>query len=557
MLLSLTVKDFVIVDSISLDFSSGFTVLTGETGAGKSIILDALGLLLGDRAEGAQVREQAERAEISAEFSTQTRPEIDDWLRENGLESSEAGILLLRRLLDRNGRSRSFINGQSATLAQLKQLGEFLVDIHGQHAHQSLMKAEAQRNLLDAYAGCQALARDVHKAWQNWQMALRARQDAERLSHASEVERERLSWQINELSELNLQADEWNALNQRHSRLANAAELMQSTQQAVDTLSERDNSCLTLLSQVQNRLSKLANLDPRLADTLSLLDSVDAELREVVYSLRDYTNAIDEDPAELLEVEARLALLMSTARKYRIQPPELSDKLQDWQQQLAALAASTDIGALSLAETASLAHYRSLAEALSSKRRQAASELSVRISSEMQQLAMNGARFAIELAALAEPAAHGMESVEYLVAANAGTSLRPLAKVASGGELSRISLAMQVVISQVASVPTLIFDEVDVGIGGRVAEVIGHMLQQLGTRYQVLCITHLPQVASCGQQHWQVSKSETAGRVNSHIQPLGQEQRVLEIARMLGGQELTATTRQHAAEMLAANALTP
>ncbi|RQO68185.1 DNA repair protein RecN [Aquitalea sp. FJL05] len=556
MLLSLLVKDFVIVDSIALDFAPGFTVLTGETGAGKSILLDALGLLLGDRAEGSLVREGAEKAEISAEFDSRQRPEIKAWLQENAL-SGDDDIVLIRRVLDKSGRSRSFINGQPATLSQLKQLGEFLVDIHGQHAHQSLVKSEAQRELLDAYAGSTSLAREVHHAWQEWQAARKARSDADKLSRESEVERERLNWQINELTELGLQQDEWASLNQSHSRLANAAELVQSAQYAVDTLSEMEGNCLSVLTQVQTRLSKLANLDPRLADTLSLLDSVDAELREVVYSLRDYASDIDEDPGQLQQVESRIDSLMSMARKYRVQPQELPLKLEDWQTQLAALEASTDSEALALAETASLSRYRTLAEALSGKRRQAASELSARIGKEMQQLAMSSARFAIELAALAEPGAHGLESIEYLVAANAGTSLRPLAKVASGGELSRISLAMQVVISQVASVPTLIFDEVDVGIGGRVAEVIGHMLKQLGQRYQVLCITHLPQVASCGEQHWQVSKREDKKRVVSRITPLEHEQRVLEIARMLGGAELTQTTRQHAAEMLEMNRATP
>ncbi|MEW4339278.1 DNA repair protein RecN [Chromobacterium vaccinii] len=553
MLLSLTVKDFVIVDSIALDFSDGFTVLTGETGAGKSIMLDALGLLLGDRADGAQVREGAERAEITAEFSTANRPEVDAWLGDNELSGDE-GVLLLRRLIDRGGRSKSFVNGQAATLAQLKSLGEFLVDIHGQHAHQSLMKSETQRQLLDAYAGSTTLARDANKAWQEWQAARQARQDAERMSRESEVERERLTWQIGELTELNLLPDEWTTLSQSHTRLANSAELVQSAQQAVDVLSENDDSCLSQLAHVQTRLSKLSNLDPRLSDTLSLLDSVDAELREVVYGLRDYASDIDQDANQLVEMERRLDLLMSTARKYRVQPADLADKLADWQQQLSALEASVDVEALSVAEAASLARYRALAEALSGKRRQAASELSERISGEMGRLAMGGARFAIELSALAEPGARGMESIEYLVAANAGTSLRPLAKVASGGELSRISLAMQVVISQVASVPTLIFDEVDVGIGGRVAEVIGHMLRDLGQRYQVLCITHLPQVASCGKHHWQVSKRERKGQVLSNIAPLDAEQRVLEIARMLGGVELTQTTREHAAEMLASNA---
>ncbi|BAK76604.1 DNA repair protein RecN [Pseudogulbenkiania sp. NH8B] len=552
MLLTLNVKDFVIVDQLALDFSDGFTVLTGETGAGKSIILDALGLLLGDRADGTMVREGTDRAEISAQFALTYLPELRAWLHDNALDSDE-DELLLRRLVDRSGRSKGFINGQPATLAQLKQVGDFLVDIHGQHAHQSLTRPETQRHLLDAYAGSLALARDVEEAWQALHKARRAREEAEKKSREFEVERERLSWQINELSELQLQPDEWTALNQAHSRFANAAELAQSAQLAVDALSEMDGNCLSVLAQVQSRLSKLSHLDPRLTDSLSLLDSVDAELREVVYGLRDYASSIDEDPAQLADMERRIDTLMSAARKYRVQPQDLPEKLADWQRQLAELEASTDIEALAVAESSCLARYRTLAEALSGKRRQAAAELSERISGEMQNLAMGGARFAIELAPLGDPTAYGLESVEYLVAANAGTSLRSLAKVASGGELSRISLAMQVVISQVASVPTLIFDEVDVGIGGRVAEVIGKLLRQLGERYQVLCITHLPQVASCAATHWQVSKAERQGKVLSQIRPLDAEERIMEIARMLGGVDITDTTRQHAAEMLALN----
>lgn len=553
MLLTLHVKDFVIVDQLQLEFSPGFTVLTGETGAGKSIILDALGLLLGDRAEIAQIREGADRAEISASLDIQRLPDLKAWLSDNAL-SGDDGELLIRRLIDRSGRSRSFINGQQATQAQLKTLGEYLVDIHGQHAHQSLVRPDTQRGLLDAYAGATQLARDVRAAWQDWQQARKAREDAEKRLRESEVERERLTWQIGELSELNLQADEWPQLNQQHSRLANAAELAQSAQAAVDVLSDMDGNCLSLLSQVQNRLGKLSGFDTRLAESLALLDSVDAELREVVYSLRDYGSSFDDDPQQLVEVEARIDALMGMARKYRCQPEDLPKKLQDWQAQLAALEAATDQDALAVAEAAALARYRAQAESLSGKRRQAASELSARISTEMQRLAMEGARFAIELSAASEPTAHGLETIEYLVAANQGSTLRPLAKVASGGELSRISLAMQVVISQVASVPTLIFDEVDVGIGGRVAEVVGKLLKQLGERYQVLCVTHLPQVASCGDQHWRVSKSSNAGRTVSRIAPLDAEGRVLEIARMLGGEDITATTRQHASEMLSNNA---
>ncbi|TCP09400.1 DNA replication and repair protein RecN [Crenobacter luteus] len=552
MLLTLSIRDFVIVDALQLEFGPGFTVLTGETGAGKSILLDALSLLLGDRADGSLVREGADRAELAAHFDIATLPDLAAWLADNAL-SGDDGELLLRRVIDKNGRSRNFINGESATLGQLKTVGDYLVDIHGQHAHQSLVKADTQRELLDAYAGAQALARDVRAAWADWQQARRAREDAEKSSRESEVERERLTWQINELAELELQPDEWNALNQTHSRLANAVELVQTTQLAVDALSEMDGNCLSVLAQVQGRLGKLAGLDPRLADTLALLDSVDAELREVVYSLRDYAGGVDEDPQSLVEVEARIDTLMRMARKYRVQPADLPEKLDDWQRQLAALEASADLDALARAEASHLARFRSLAEALSGKRRQAASELSARIAEQMQSLAMGGARFAIELAPQSDPSANGLESVEYLVAANAGTSLRPLAKVASGGELSRISLALQVVTSQIASVPTLIFDEVDVGIGGRVAEVVGRLLKQLGQRYQVLCITHLPQVASCGDAHWQVEKRSEAGRVSSRIRPLDEHARVEELARMLGGAEITDTTRQHAAEMLTAN----
>ena len=553
MLLTLNVKDFVIVDQLQLEFEPGFTVLTGETGAGKSIILDALGLLLGDRAEAGQIREGADRAEISASFDIGHQPDLQAWLADNAL-SGDDSELLIRRLVDRNGRSRSFINGQQATQSQLKSMGEYLVDIHGQHAHQSLVRPEMQRGLLDAYAGASQLSRDVRAAWQDWQHARKAREDAEKRLRESEVERERLTWQIGELNELALQADEWPQLNQQHSRLANAAELAQSAQSAVDVLSDMDGNCLSLLSQVQNRLGKLSGFDTRLAESLALLDSVDAELREVVYSLRDYGSSFDDDPQQLIEVEARIDALMGMARKYRCQPEDLPKKLADWQTQLAALEAATDQEALATAEAAALARYRAQAESLSGKRRQAASELSARISTEMQRLAMEGARFAIELSAASEPTAHGLETIEYLVAANQGSTLRPLAKVASGGELSRISLAMQVVISQVASVPTLIFDEVDVGIGGRVAEVVGKLLKQLGQRYQVLCVTHLPQVASCGDQHWRVSKSSAVGRTVSRIAPLDAEGRVLEIARMLGGEDITATTRQHASEMLGNNA---
>ena len=554
MLLSLSITDFVIVDTLHLEFGPGFTVLTGETGAGKSIILDALALLLGDRADGSQVREDSQRAELSALFDIAALPAVRQWLADNALNGDEDGELLLRRVIDSGGRSRNFINGQPATLAQLKTLGEQLVDIHGQHAHQSLTRPDMQRRLLDAYAGALPLAAQVRDAWQQWRLACDARQQAEQQAADTQTERERLSWQINELSELDLQSGEWAELNQQHDRLANAVALRQGAQLALDLLSDEDNNCLSILAQAQNLLGKAAALDSRLSNSATLLDSVEAELREATHELRSYADDLDEDPQSLAAAEARLAAVVGLARKYRVLPEDLPEKLADWQQQLTRLDAASDLEALAAAEQAALQQYRQLAAALSETRAKAARELSQRIGKQMQSLAMNGARFEVALLAQDEPAAYGQENIEYQVAANAGTSLRPLAKVASGGELSRISLAMQVVISQVAAVPTLIFDEVDSGIGGGVAETVGKLLKKLGSRYQVLAITHLPQVATCGDAHWLVSKLTKQNRTRSDIKPLDDRQRIQEVARMLGGKQITDATLQHAQEMLAVNA---
>lgn len=553
MLQSLSINDFVIVDSLNLEFNSGFTVLTGETGAGKSIILDALSLLLGDRADGTQVREDSQRAELSALFDINPLQGIQQWLEENALNSDDNTELLLRRVIDRGGRSRNFINGQPATLTQLKALGEQLVDIHGQHAHQSLTRPDMQRHLLDAYAGAQSLSNQVRDAYQQWRYAQELLSQAEKLAADTQTERERLNWQINELTELALQDGEWNELNQRHGRLANAAELQQSTQLALDMLSEGDSNCLSLISHTQNLINKAAVLDPRLNDTLTLLDSVEVELREATHELRGYADNLEEDPQSLAAAEHRLSAIIGLARKYRIQPEDLMEKLADWQQQLAQLDAASDLDALTAAEQATLQQYQEQAKLLTAARQKAAQDLGARISKQMQSLAMSGARFEVRLIPQTTPSGFGMENIEYQVAANAGTNLRPLAKVASGGELSRISLAMQVVISQVAAVPTLIFDEVDSGIGGGVAETVGKLLNSLGQHYQVLAITHLPQVASCGDTHWLVSKQTRKGHTHSHIQPLNDQQRVQEIARMLGGQQITEATIQHAEEMLTAN----
>ena len=368
MLLSLSINDFVIVDTLHLEFAPGFTVLTGETGAGKSIILDALSLLLGDRAEGSQVREDSQRAELSALFDISSLPTVRQWLADNALNGDEDGELLLRRVIDSNGRSRNFINGQPATLAQLKTLGEQLVDIHGQHAHQSLTRPDIQRRLLDAYAGALPLAAQVRDAWQQWRQACDARQQAEQLAADTQTERERLSWQINELSELALQDGEWPELNQRHDRLANAAELRQGAQQVLDLLSDADDNCLSMLAHAQNLISKAAALDTRLSGCTALLDSAEAELREAVHELHAYAGDIDEDPQTLLAAESRLSAIIGLARKYRVQPEDLLEKQTDWQEQLARLDAASDLEALAAAEQAALQQYRQLAAALSETR---------------------------------------------------------------------------------------------------------------------------------------------------------------------------------------------
>jgi DNA repair protein RecN (Recombination protein N) len=549
MLLSLRLRDFVIVDELELSFRSGFTVLTGETGAGKSILIDALSLLLGERADAGVVRHGADRAELAAEFDIAGREALAALLKDAALDGDD-GVLLVRRSIDASGRSRGFINGQPATLAQLKEIGEYLVDIHGQHAHQSLMRAEAQRHLLDAFAGKADLARAVRQAHGLWKKA------EERLAQASKhagefaAERERLLWQVEELNNLKLAPGEWVELQQEHNRLSHAASLIEGGRQALETLADGEVNAQSLLATVQSRIADLAALDSGLSEALDLLATADANLSEAVHALRHYAERVELDPARLAEVERRMDDIYRQARKYRIEPEQLPERLAAWQTRLGELGGGEGLEVLQAAVHAAEAEYRKLAAGLSEARRATASRLGAAVSAEMQTMAMAGSRFDIALLPLDTPAAFGLEQVEFQVAPHAAAPARPLAKVASGGELSRISLALQVVTSQVAEVPTLIFDEVDVGIGGRVAEIVGKLLKKLGTRHQVLCITHLPQVAASGDQQLQVSKHQSAESVTSRIAELTRHDRIEEIARMLGGVDITETTRQHAAEML-------
>ena len=551
MLRALAIRDFVIVDFVELDLSSGFTVFTGETGAGKSILIDALTLTLGGRADASVVREGAARADIVAEFTGELDASLQSWLSEHAFDNDESS-LLLRRVIDNAGRSKAFINGVTATITQLRELGEMLVDIHGQHAHQSLLRSDAQRDLLDAHAGLQERVKEVSAAFKQWRALTKQREEFERDTKQALLERERLEWQVSELQKLAPQSGEWAEVCSEHSRLSHAASLIEGAQQALDLLSESDSApMLSQLSAVEQRLAKLVDIDDKLKPVIDALEPARIQLQEAVYALNDYLGRIELDPARLRVVESRMEALHSASRKFHVAPEALSQELEQLSDRLQQLSDATDLDAIRAQEEKLAAAYQASAKQLSKARAAAAKSLSVAVTKAMQELSMSGGRFEIALNT-SEPAAHGLEQVEFLVAGHAGTTPRPLAKVASGGELARISLAISVIASSATATPTLIFDEVDSGIGGAVAEVVGRLLRKLGQDRQVLCVTHLPQVASQGAQHFQVSKNAAPdGRTVSRITPLAGAERVEEIARMLGGLEITATTRKHARELLA------
>ena len=522
--------------------------MTGETGAGKSITLDAIGLLLGDKADYGQIRQGAAEARLSALFDLSELPELQAELREQGLLAEDAEELSIRRIIDAKGKSRSYINNQAATLSQLKSIGSRLIDIHGQNAHHSLNQEAAQRELLDAFAGCTVLAGEVKAAYQSWQNANQALKAAQTQSENLQIERERLEWQFDELSRLAPAPGEWETVSQSHDSLAHAAELMEAAQETEEAING-DNGLQAQIYRCQKKLEALSRIEPRFNESLNLLASIEAELGEVSANMRDVASRSDLDPAELAAQEQRLGELMGMARKYRVEPQDLPAKMQEIEAALQQLQAAADIAALEAAAERCEKQYHEAAQQLSAGRRQAAERLGSETAAHMQELAMKGARFHIELLP-ASPSAFGLEQVQYQVAANKGSPLRPLNKVASGGELARISLALQVVTSQYTQTPTLIFDEVDTGIGGGVAETVGRALRSLGQKHQVLAVTHLPQVAACGEQHWQVRKNSEGEQTVSSIRVLSAEERVEEIARMLGGETLTATTRSHAAELL-------
>ncbi|ALE53715.1 DNA repair protein RecN [Paraburkholderia sp. RL17-368-BIF-A] len=556
MLRHLSIRDFVIVAALDLEFDSGFTVFSGETGAGKSILIDALALALGARADANVVRTGETRADITAEFDTHAQ--VDQWLDEQALSTAAAdgqhgGTVMLRRVVDANGRSRAFINGTAATLAQLREVGEMLVDIHGQHAHQLLMRPDAQRELFDTHAGLTELSASVTRAWRAWREKVQAVEHAQTRDRELQLERERLAWQLAELDKLAPQPGEWEEVNAEHRRLSHSANLIDGVQGALNALSESDEAMITHLASIVSKVRDLADIDPALNDVLAALEPAEIQLQEAAYSLSHYAQKLELDPDRLAQVEKRLDALHSAARKFRLQPETLPEEHETRRAQLAALDAAADLDSLHAAEAKAREDFLAEAKKLSKARAKAGKALGAAVTTGMQELSMKGGSFEVALVPLPEGGAHGLEQVEFRVAGHAGVPLRPLAKVASGGELARISLALAVIASAASPTPTLIFDEVDTGIGGGVAEVVGRLLHQLGEARQVLCVTHLPQVAARGDHHFQVAKAGNGkGGTVSSVVSLDKTSRVEEVARMLGGLEITPTTRKHAKEMLAA-----
>ena len=554
MLLSLSIRDFVIVSTLNLEFSTGYTVLTGETGAGKSILIDALSLALGARAETGVTRANCEKADISAIFNIANNAEARDWLSEAEL-LEDANEVVLRRVMFADGRSRAYINGAAVTVTQQKALGELLIDIYSQNAHHSLLKLSTQRQVLDQFGGLSNLAAEVSAHYKTWYQLHAQQLEAQQNAAQYSEELVLLTEKHKELSEVVLTPADWEQLQQEHIKLSNGAGLITGIEACRALLSESEVSALDLLSQIEQKLSALTAFDASLGEASVMVDSALIQLQEADRTLNRYLQRAELDPASLATLDARIQSIHQISRKYRLQPDELESALSQAEARIETLNQFADDGVLMQKVAVSLATYLASAKQLSAGRKVAATQLSTQISAQLQQLSLSGGKFEVSLTPC-DNSAHGLEEVEFLVAGHAGVAARPLNKAASGGELSRISLAIRVVTAKKESIPTMIFDEVDVGIGGGVAEVVGQLLKQLGESAsqnqarQVLVITHLPQVAALGRHHLRVSKALVDGQTLSNIAPLDAAARVEEIARMLGGVSITETTRQHAKEML-------
>lgn len=547
----IALRDFVIVRELELDLDAGFSVLTGETGAGKSILVDALQLALGARADAGVVREGAARAEISTEFDLPAA--LVPWLQEAGFDAGDT--LLLRRSIDSAGKSRAWINGSAATATQLREVGEQLVDIHGQHAWQSLTRPAAVRDLLDGYAGLDTAR--LQQLWTAWRQAQKTLADARSAQDSLQRERERLAWQIGEVDKLAPGADEWDELNASHTRLSHAQALMDAANAAQELLDGDEGGARRGLAQALDTLRDQEHLEPQFREVAEVLASSLAQVEDAAHSLQAYLRKADLDPARLAELDERMASWLSLARRYKRTPAELPALLAGWKDELARLDAAADLAGLEAAEKKEAEAFLAEARSLSKARTKAAPQLAKAVTLAMQGLGMQGGRFEVTLEKLESPGANGLEEVAFLVAGHAGSTPRPVGKVASGGELSRIALAIAVTTSRLGTAGTLIFDEVDSGVGGAVAETVGRLMKQLGRDRQVLAVTHLPQVAACADHHLVVAKQAQAGGVASSVAAVEGEKRVAEIARMLGGERLSGTTLAHAKEMLVDAAAAP
>ena len=545
MLTLLSLKDFVIVPQLTIEAKTGLTCLTGETGAGKSILIDALQLVLGGRSDTGVIREGAERTEVTAEFSM--NPRAKNWLDAAGLDADD--MILLRRTVDTKGRSRCWVNGTPVAVSQVKELGERLIDIHGQHAHQSLLKPQHQLQLVDGFSDCREELVAVKLAWDAWQKIARlltqATEDAERL----QAESEKLSWMNEILTELNPGDGEYEKINEEHNVLANAADILTNVRNAIDSLTDGEENASTLLARAQSKLEAAGEFDPAYAEFAKTIGEACTIVDEAARDIDRHVDHCDLDEARFAEIDERLNAFWRIAKKFHRAPDELAQLWSETKTRLSEIEESADLEALQSREAAAKKTYLEKASLLSAKRRTGAAKLSEAVTHEMQTLSMAGGRLEIVLPA-AEPWAGGVERCEFLVSGHAGATPRPLTKVASGGELARISLAIAVITAQITPVPTLIFDEVDSGIGGAVAEVVGKLLRRLGTTRQVLCVTHLPQVAACAHNQWQVTKKTTNGVTTSHLAELTDEERVAEIARMAGGTVITEATMNAAREMI-------
>ncbi|MEZ8616382.1 DNA repair protein RecN [Vibrio splendidus] len=553
MLAHLSVNNFAIVKSLQLELSKGMTTITGETGAGKSIAIDALGLCLGGRSDAGMVRQGEEKTEVSAAFLLENNLHATRWLEDN--ELLDGGECILRRTISKEGRSRAFINGSPVPLSQLKSLGQLLINIHGQHAHHQLMKSDYQMAMLDQYAGHLNLLKSTRNAYQAWRQADNHLKELRENSQQNQAQKQLLEYQIKELNELSIGEEEYEDLEQEHKRLSNSGELATTCQQAIELIYEGEEvNALGILQSANNSLIQLAELDERLAELPSLLSEAIIQIEETNNELRTYLDSIDVDPGRMAYVEERFSKVMSMSRKHHVLPEELYKHHQDLLQQVEALDCSDE----KLEELANEVEnqYQSFvakSEKLHKSRTRYAKELNKLITQSMHELSMEKAQFAIEVNNTnTHPSPLGMDNVTFIVSTNPGQPMQPIAKVASGGELSRISLAIQVITAQKVDTPSLIFDEVDVGISGPTAAVVGKMLRKLGESTQVMCVTHLPQVAGCGHQQLFVAKNTKSGKTETQMHTLDEQQRISELARLLGGSQITESTLANAKELLIA-----